>query len=407
MIETALLRYNENGALDPSFGNGGVALSNHADCIRDFELLPDGKIIAVTENSGGSWSPPQTEIRISRFNSNGSLDASYAIGGMASFSRTDHYLDGWALALDGDLRPVIGGSIKCSIPWDGLPRVADNTYTDFALVRLDTFGSPDTTFGDNGLSKTSTHTSLRDHPFDVAVIPGDGRLIVAGVSEAYSGRWDWLGLTRLFPDGSIDTTFGIAGRVVLETNQVAFPVCIALDDENRTFAFASVMGPSGNYDFAVWRFLPDGTWDTSFGEDTSGDGVPDGVAYQDFGGIHDVLEGAVLQADGRILLAGRAWDPFGQTGNLWDIVLTRLMPNGSVDASFGQGGVVTMDFGQANENIGRDIYVLEDGRILAVAASTAYPDKTILLRFLPDGTPDHTFGSAGMVVSGPGHTSAL
>ena len=109
-------------------------------------------------------------------------------------------------------------------------------------------------------------------------------------------------------------------------------------------------------DFALARYEPSGTLDPSFGTG--------GVVTTDFAGGDDLIAALVLQPDGRILVAGWA----GDLSDGQDVALARYDATGTLDPSFGDGGLVTTDFGGGfDEAYG--LSLLPDGRILVVGAS--------------------------------------
>jgi uncharacterized delta-60 repeat protein len=132
-------------------------------------------------------------------------------------------------------------------------------------------------------------------------------------------------------------------------------------------------------DFGLARYNPDGTLDASFGAG--------GVVTTDIGGGDDFAHALAVQADGKLVAAGVAPT---QTGS--SFALVRYNPDGTLDASFGTGGMVTTDFnGGANALI-----VQVDGRL--VAAGQAGEDFG-LARYHPNGTLDSTFGTGGTVTT--------
>jgi uncharacterized delta-60 repeat protein len=153
-------------------------------------------------------------------------------------------------------------------------------------------------------------------------------------------------------------------------------------------------GASG--DFAVARYLADGTLDTSF----SGDGKQT-INF----GSSDFARGVRLQSDGKILLAGHV----GPAGS-YDIALARLNADGSLDTTFDGDGMVTTPIGTA-EDVSSSLEIQPDGKIIVTGHSfnAATNDDFAVLRYNSDGTLDETFGTGGVVTTaiGPGHDVIL
>ena len=137
-------------------------------------------------------------------------------------------------------------------------------------------------------------------------------------------------VARYNPDGSLDTTFGNGGTVTtdfLGAEDDAFSVLIQPD--GKIVAVGSANSPVDFYDFAAARYLPNGTLDTTFGSA--------GRMRVDFGNQDmDIASDAALQADGKIVAAGTTVFDFGVEQ---DFALTRFNTNGTVDTTFGTGGL--------------------------------------------------------------------
>lgn len=153
---------------------------------------------------------------------------------------------------------------------------------------------------------------------------------------------------------------------------------------------------SGNYpDFALVRLLSNGSPDNTF----SGDGK----MTHDLKGEGDVAHAVALQLDGKIVLAGYLYDPADYEKGT-EFVLTRYNTNGSIDASFGSGGMVvsgTSTNGNPNPNNHDhfyDLLIQPDGKILAAGLSNNVNTSNLTLhRYLGDGSIDYAFGGGGMV----------
>jgi uncharacterized delta-60 repeat protein len=312
-----LARYLADGSLDPSFGEGGYVEPNLFP--NAVALQPDGKIVVAGAASGGLG-----EFALARFNPDGSLDTSFGTGGITytEFPEPEppgvprgSYADALAVLPNGDI--VAGGVAEVS----GFP---PNTY--FALARYTLDGLLDPTFGEGGTVQTSF--TGYDGLAGIAVQP-DGKIVAGGASSG-GGHGNWgesISIVRYQPDGSLDPTFGKAGKVFTAPK---------LNEEGDTFALRHgkivmagvTMNDSGTAIKAEWvaRFRASGHLDPSFGHhgfaSIPGFAAPPGNPW--------ILRpnGMLVQQDGKIL-----------TGLKHSIV--RLLPHGGLDPSFGKRGVAT------------------------------------------------------------------
>src|SRR4051794_14692463 len=149
-------------------------------------------------------------------------------------------------------------------------------------------GGLDPAFGSGG-SVTSDFAQLTDDSASDVVVQKDGRFVVVGRagSESVGG----VGVVRYLPDGSLDDTFGVGGRVRIDVHGV--PSAVALQRDGKIVIAGALSG-----DFAVWRLNPDGSLDTSFGFT--------GVITTDIAGRDDTATDLAVQRDGRIVVGGTA-----------------------------------------------------------------------------------------------------
>src|SRR5579885_3479628 len=197
--------------------------------------------------------------------------------------------------------------------------------------------------------------------------------------------------------GGLDPSFGQNGRVVTDFDQstdVANAVAVQPDGKLVVGGTTYINNDFSGEDFALARYNPDGSLDTSFGNN--------GRVTTDFPGLAAVISAVAVQPDGKILVAGGAFPLFTFLGNF---ELARYNPDGSLDASFGHGGIVTTHFpGQGSYAFA--LALQADGRI--VAAGTDFIDFSssdssntdfALARYNLDGSPDTGFGSGGQVTT--------
>ena len=183
--------------------------------------------------------------------------------------------------------------------------------------------------------------------------------------------------------GFLDTSFGVDGALIYDVNPAHFEdsdAAMQADGKFLAVGYREVNG-NGNYlDACVFRSNADGTIDTDFGVD--------GKVEIDFGGS-EAFRAVEVQQDGKIVVGG--------TSNGDRFILARLHSDGSLDESFGEGGKVKLiDYGIIGQLGG--ITIQPDGKILIAGASGGLA----LIRLNSDGTIDQSFGSGGVTVTSTG-----
>ena len=232
----------------------------------------------------------------------------------------------------------------------------------------------------------------------------DGSVIVAG-SRYVAGSGTKAVVAKLTPQGQLDTTFGAGGVATAQwygSTDFATGVAVTADGKIVISGFAGLAGPvpGGDMsDMGVARFNADGTLDTSFG---GGDGVAVvNVSYGLAGGA-DAAYGVALDAQGRVVLVGSI-NYKASTEDVWwagGFAAARLLPDGSPDASFGTGGMVITLFAQPESTpqcSATAVQVLDDGDLLASGYRGGPTSGTVTtVRYNADGSPDTAHGDTGI-----------
>jgi uncharacterized delta-60 repeat protein len=255
--------------------------------------------------------------------------------------------------------------------------------SDFALARYNPDGSLDATFGSAG-KVTTDFGGDSDRAQSVALQP-DGKIVAAGTTSTPGVSGADFALARYNPDGSLDATFGSAGKVTTDFGGGA--EAVALQPDGKIVAAGSASpGATIFSDFALARYNPDGSLDATFG---SG-----GKVTTHFASGTDQAFGVALQPNGKIVAAGTA-----HTGTSYNFALARYNPDGSLDATFGSGGKVTTEF-TANFDQANTVALQPNGKIVAAGRTGAGTSHDFALaRYNPDGSLDATFGSGGKVTT--------
>jgi len=299
----------------------------------------------------------------------GNLDNTFGNGGIVTTAVGSG--NDWAnsMAIQADGKIVVAGFTY------------NNTDNDFALVRYNTDGTLDNSFGTGGKVITGIGSGP-DYAFSVA-IQTDGKIVAAG----YTGNYPDLdyALVRYNYDGTVDNSFGVDGKVTIDFNwseDVAFSM--ALQPDGKIVAAGYSFDFVTKEDFALIRCNADGSLDNSFGED--------GKVITDFNSNIDKLQSVAVQSDGKIVAAGYA--SFGYEVNF---ALVRYNSDGTLDNSFGTSGKLTSDLGSLDSRI-LSVVIQPDGKIVAAGVSLNGFGLG-LVRCKTDGTLDSTFGANGIVTT--------
>jgi uncharacterized delta-60 repeat protein len=195
----------------------------------------------------------------------------------------------------------------------------------------------------------------------------------------------------------LDQTFNGTGKVVINLLNPLFALddgrAVAIQQDGKIVAVgAANSGGEKGYDFAMVRYNPDGTIDNMFG--TTGNGR----VITDIASKEDDPTGVVIQPDGKIVIAGQTSNLTGED-NSFDVVLARYDPGGTLDQSFGTNGLARVDFGSYEQ--ARSVALQQDGKIVVGGwqESNGGERDFLIIRFLPNGSLDTSFGDAGKVVT--------
>ncbi|HEY7641258.1 MAG TPA: Calx-beta domain-containing protein [Steroidobacteraceae bacterium] len=333
---TTLIRFNANGQIDDGFGQHGILTVSFGggtfDTAQDVVAQPDGKIVVI--GFAASFTPGSDDFAVARYNADGSPDSNFGTGGRTRtdfFGSTDQARRVRLLA-DGRIL-LIGSTTQIASP-----TVAT---TEFALMRYNADGSPDTTFGNAGKVADSPGAGFSQGR--AIALQSDGKFIAAG-SGAVDGVSDPdVGIIRFFGDnfglpGRRDDTFGplhkgfVLSDLGLATGyEEAMDAVVTADDSimtaSRLRIGSAASGGGPNFQFALSHFSKEGD-------------LVSGSVLSSFSNDSDVPKALLLQADGKLVMVGQS----ANLGANPDMAIARYNANTTLDSTFGTGGKLAVDF---------------------------------------------------------------
>ena len=375
----SVARLNSDGTLDKSFGGTGrvdTNLGSGQDIGRSVIVQADGKILVAGYSDLGR-NNGDADFAVVRYNIDGTLDATFGSNGKVTTAVGNpawggDYAYRVGLAADGSI--IVSGS--CST------LTGSNTKSrDFAIVKYKANGTIDTSFSSDGIATATIGTA--DDQGTCQYVQLDGKILIGGWSIGNSNNPDqyYFSIVRYNPDGSLDQTFGSGGKVASAINvnwqwptnsqwnigdvrdmieQSDGKIIMAGSIANQPWVTYDKNGKpeatGGTFSFIARRFNIDGTIDDSFG--VNGSTIINSTV--------GICQAVVIQGDGKILLGG--WGANGSNPSDFNFQITRLNTDGSIDQTFNNNGILTVDFNNGRDYL-FDMKIRNDG-VLVVSGFT-------------------------------------
>jgi len=386
MVASAVAAAAAPGQLDPSFGAGGTVVTEFPSSYsgaRAVAVQADGRIVAAgfahTDNSIIS------DFALTRYDSSGALDPTFGTGGRVRTDFGGRFDEALAVAVQPDGRVVVAGNSS------------DANGSDMAVARYNSDGLLDTSFDGDGMALVDFGSEASARA--VALQPDGGIVLAGGVLQPVGGGCcvSDFALVRLTSVGALDSSFDGDGRVVTDflagaDNGHDVAQAVRVQADGRIVAAGAGVAGVVSVDFALARYLADGSLDSTFSDD--------GLVTTDFVGYFDEIRDLAVDNGGRIVTGGQSCEFPGNSDEVCDFGLARYTSNGILDRRFGRKGRVRTDLGaDLSEGI-RGVVVQADGRIVA-AGDTSGPGASDvgLTRYRSDGRLDRGFGVNGVVIT--------
>lgn len=358
------------GAPDRSFGRGGYVTGaiSEDDAATSLVRLADGRVV-VAGYASGRRDP--TSFFLTRYLPNGGVDGSFGTRGVVrtAFGRYSAASD--LLALPDGRLVAVGFSDQ-----------------GVALARYSASGRIDPSFGRGGrvVAPVGGPSTLATLVADAALLPDGGIAVVGGLVTGQLTLTPFV--MRFLADGRPDPAFGTSGYVLptFATGQQAYASGVAATPEGLVVVTGlTTAAGSGVVPFLV-RYLPNGVMDPVFGS----------TAMRDMPGA---LFTSLVRTPEGFFLTGGSRSTRGADGGERAAVVTRFLPTGHLDVTFGEAGVAWTRSG-AHAQVD-DVALTPDGGIVAVGHVARRTSDTLLVRLTSGGAPDASFGTRGVAVAGP------
>lgn len=290
---------------------------------------------------------------------------------------------------------IIQNTITLSNDKIALVGYTNTSNQDILVARLKADGSVDSTFGNNGKVIIDASLGANDEGFGLAET-ADGKLLISGITVGQAS-WDAF-VMRLNDDGTPDNTFGDGGTGTTlfnaGSNLIALANEIYVNPDNSFYVGASVQTASNGLNFALFKFTQGGVINQSFGSS--------GSFTYDNNGDDDQLNAMYVNANGNVLLAGNTFD-----GSVYRGFIVRTSSFGTLDSNFDGDGKLIYD-SLVGDHFINDIIETSYGKIVAVGSQGSGNNLDgIILQLNMNGSYDTNFSNDGIQLSDVGASNGI
>lgn len=372
-------RYNIDGVPDPAFGSNGLATA-------DFDSMDDlPRALTVTDNQrivvAGSSIDPSTgrnRVALCRFKDDGTLDNAFGTGGKV----ITPFPNFMGAASSVCISPT--GKIVAGVLWDDVFS-EDN---GFLLLAYKQNGKIDSSFGTDGFIETKLAAEFATYNSNLYVNSANqfnfSSCAKHGISDYdfFVAQFNENG-TRHFAFGNNSVAWG--NVIPYPSDERADAITLLENGDMLVAGSIAYNGPSN--DLLVAKYNAAGVMDATFGDG--------GFARIDVDDLDNQLKSVMVNADSSLMAGG--FSQFLLGGDAFSMVVIKMKPNGKLDFSFGDHGIVQTTLGYAAA-AGEKFVLQGDGKIVGcgwVMTSNGIQTACVF-RLLPDGTPDSSFNGNGV-----------
>jgi len=244
-----MIRYNTDGTIDTSFGinsNGRVVtdINNKQNILYNILILNDDKIILCGKTL--------TDITLVKYNENGIIDTTFGTNGMVITNILSSEIQAYSINIQNDNKIIVGGTIFTN----------NYSRTYFFIIRYNTNGTIDTSFANGNGYNTFLFSGTVNKAYDLS-IQNDNKILMCGIT-LFNSQYD-LALLRINSNGIIDTTFGINGKITTNISIFESLFSLTLQSDGKIIVAGETLNDNYDTDICVIRYLSNGIIDTTFG----------------------------------------------------------------------------------------------------------------------------------------------
>ncbi|MEM0517405.1 T9SS type A sorting domain-containing protein [Aequorivita flava] len=298
----------------------------------------------------------------------GSLDVSFGNNGTVQTDIAGDTDMAISIAQQTDEKLLVAGQFK--IQGQAFPSIA----------RYNLNGTLDTSFGTNGVT-VFNGAGYEEEYYRKVLSQSDGKIVASG-SFSLTANSEFV-VNRFLADGSVDTSFGNSGELIVFPESIYSGEMVLLNDDS--LLAAGRLFENGISKIGLKKYLPDGTLDSTFGNN--------GVVITEVGNESNSAQKIEITSNNKIVVLG-----ISQENGVTSQVLLRYLSNGTLDTSFGSNGIVSIT--NEPDYSSNHIALYNDGKI---AVHSSFLDwqfdimNNLIFRYLPDGSFDTSFGNNGYI----------
>ncbi len=294
-LQIALMRFNTDGTIDTNFGIGGVVFNNMGgNQFTDawgLEIQLDGKILLAGSTSQSLYPASSRDIVVLRYNSDGTLDTSFAGTGHIQFDNAGDYDVAYTIAVQPDRKIIVAGG---SIDNNNTPL----SQQDGIILRFHPNGKLDRTFGSNGVVTFDAKVKKGEFFGDIAIDDQDN--IIAVASGELNNKVAMM-VVRYLSNGTIDTSFANSGVFTPQKSKFdhVYGGAIHISDTGNIY-LSGTAEQNNQADFMVFSLDSSGAVNSQFGNN--------GFSVVDYGLLrNEKARGMTFDQDNRLVLVGYSY----------------------------------------------------------------------------------------------------